>query len=85
MFNIGQFLAKISDSRAKDILLRENARQTINKVAGTDLPNNSISIKSGIIYLSGIGYAVRSEIYIKKTNIIKTIKDLHGTVIKDIR
>ncbi len=86
MFNIRDYLRRATGVQARELYFRRAVQEALKKLAGIDLPFESISSKSGTVELKGISQEARSAIFIKKAALIAEInKEQDVRPIKDIR
>ncbi len=85
MFNISNLLEKIRIIQGQDASLRTLIINTIKKNTGAELLPESIVVKSSKIFLKNVSSAAKSEIFLKKNQILQEIKvTKEGANIKDI-
>ncbi|MCX6719417.1 MAG: hypothetical protein NTZ38_03530 [Candidatus Taylorbacteria bacterium] len=86
MFNIGQFIKRFHNIHLKEVSFRIIVQEELKKEISIDIPPESISVKSSVIYLKGLSQGARSAIFIKKRKIIEGInKTQQSYTISDIR
>jgi hypothetical protein len=73
MLNIGEFLNRIKSARAKQFLVRDVVRDSIQKISGVIIPAEAVLIRSSTAELKNVNQADRSTIFIKKQRIIEDI------------
>ena len=78
MFNINSFLDKFRANLAKDSFLLEMIQSTIKKTTHIEIPIKNIHIKSGRVSIIGVSSVVKSELFLKKTDIIQKINNQGG-------
>ncbi|MEA2715048.1 MAG: hypothetical protein QOG91_76 [Candidatus Parcubacteria bacterium] len=86
MIGIREFFKKISDARAREVMVRTAVRDAIKKHAAAEVPVEHISFRAGIAILGGVSQAARSTIFVKKPAILEEIAQLQGIrAVTDIR
>ena len=73
MIGIGQFLKKIINTRSGEWLIRSKVRKAINKEIFLDIPEKDIYFSHSTIVLKNVPQAARSELFIKKSNLLRDI------------
>lgn len=86
MFNIGNFLSKIQNSRSKEIIFRLTVQKAIKNHLSLDVPIESIKFRAGAVIVSNIVQSARSTLFIKKQAILDEInKNQQTFMVGDIR
>lgn len=86
MLSIGQFFKRIQGKQAQEMLLRTVISDALNKHTGIKAEQGAISYKSGVVNVSKLSSSARSQIFIKKQQIINEINSLQDyRKIEDIR
>ena len=84
MKEISVFLNKFKNVAVKEIKKRDTICSIILKITKQDIDIKDISIKNGIIIIKG-NQGLKSEIFLKKNSILKTIKKDVDANIFDIK
>ena len=86
MKSIAEFFARIQGKQAQKIALYINTQEIIAKEARIDVPIESITFSGKTLSLKGLDQAAKSVIFIKKSGILRQIKEkLPNIIVEDIR
>jgi hypothetical protein len=73
MFNISQLLNKIRAAQGGSLLVREVIKGAVKKNVGADISLEDINTKSARISIKNLPSAARSEIFMKRIQILNEI------------
>lgn len=84
MFNISNYLSKFKHILTSEQIQKGVVVSVIKEVCGIELNKDSVSVKNGVVSVSG-SQALKSALFIQKENILRRLKDVSDGRIVDIR
>ncbi len=85
MFNISDFLAKFQKMNQAGLATRDAAAKVLSDVLGIPVLSKDIKIKNSTLYLLGGSSVLKSQLFIKKQELLTLLKEAGITTIQDIR
>lgn len=86
MRNIGEFFQRIQKAQVGRFFIQTNIAEVIKKITNIEIPTKNIIISGSKVVLNGISQSAKSEIFIKKGNILKEINTVQEKIkISDIK
>ena len=86
MFGIGHLLSRVKNKQTKEFFVRQVLVDMLKQHLNIDLEIKDIAIRNGTAIISGTNSAQKSEIYMKKSQIIESINKQQAIInIIDIR
>lgn len=83
MLNIGGYFEKIRAVYFKEVLRRELVARVIKESIKIDIDPEKITIKNGVVRIPSSG-ALKNELFLKKTALIKRINEQADFIVTDI-
>lgn len=84
MFNISNYLNKITKKIHSEEDYSRNILSVVNMVTGLNIGLNNVEIKNYILYIN-TNFSAKNKIFINKSKIISEINQLSSEKIVDIR
>lgn len=84
MFNISNYLNKITKKIHSEEDCNRNILSVVNMVTGLNIGLNNVEIKNYILYIN-TNFSAKNKIFINKSKIISEINQLSSEKIVDIR
>jgi len=86
MFGIGHLLNKFQSRQGRKLVLIEAIRVAVKEIASCEVWVEDIKISGSTVILSGLSATARSEIFIKKAQILKLINSRQDSLkVTDLR
>ena len=86
MFGIGHLLKRVQNRQTREIFVCDAVRNTLKEQIKVDIPLENIKLKDSTISFINIGQVARSEIFIKKHQLLKSINSVQDIItITDFR
>jgi hypothetical protein len=86
MFGIGHLLKKTQNRQTREFFVREIVRSVLKEVVGIDISIENIKVKESVANLANVSQSAKSEIYIKKRQLLKLINERQNiSAITDLR
>ena len=73
-------MKKMQNRQTREFFICEIVRGVIKDVVRIDIPVGNITVKETTVHFSNISQAARSELFIKKQQILKLINDRQAAV-----
>jgi hypothetical protein len=81
MFGIGHLLKKTKNHQTREYFVRDVVRLAIKDIVGVDILIENIQIKEVTITMVNVNQSLKSEIYIKKQQLLKLINEKQNIII----
>lgn len=86
MKNIGQFFSILQNKHAKELFTRSFVSEALLKYAKIEVKPENVTFKGRVLMIQGLSQIEKSEVYIKKTQILAEINPKLGNrQVTDIR
>jgi len=84
--NIGNFLERFANFKPSKTLIKEQSTQVIGALLNIEIKPDDFEERDGVLYLKSSNSTLKNEIFLKKSQIIETLKEKLGpNAPRDIR
>jgi len=84
MFNISSYLEKFKNIGVKELLLKEKVAASVERIVKISISHKDVTIKNGIVTIK-MKPMEKSELFIKKNQLLSAVNEGESVKIKDIR
>jgi hypothetical protein len=86
MFGIGHLLKKVQNRQTREYFVRDIVRGVLKEVINSDVLVENIKLKESAIQLLNLTQGAKSEVYMKKQQILKLVNERQDIVkVVDLR
>jgi len=77
--NIGNFLERFANFRPSKNLIKEESAKVIGALLNIEIKPDNFEERDGILFLKSANPVLKNEIFLKKNQILKVLKDKLGS------
>jgi hypothetical protein len=86
MFGIGHLLKRMQNRQTREYFVRERVREAVREATKVDIIVENIKINGSVVSFLNLNQSAKSEVYIKKQQLLKLINSLQDiVVVTDLR